>query len=84
MLGQCTSAVEISVASNQGFWLLVDDEELYVPFDQFPWFKRATFEQVMLVERPGADHLYWPLLDVDLSLQSIRHPERFPLVSRAE
>jgi hypothetical protein len=29
--------------------------------------------------RPTPDHLYWPDLDVDLSVESIRHPERFPL-----
>jgi hypothetical protein len=28
------------------------------------------------------DHLYWPDLDIDLSLESIRHPENFPLISR--
>jgi hypothetical protein len=32
---------------------------------------------------PSADHLYWPTLDVDLSVESLRHPERYPLVSRA-
>jgi hypothetical protein len=27
-------------------------------------------------------HLYWPDLDIDLAVESIRHPEKFPLVSR--
>jgi hypothetical protein len=27
-------------------------------------------------------HLYWPDLDIDLAVESIRHPEQFPLVSR--
>jgi hypothetical protein len=30
---------------------------------------------------PSANHLYWPLLDVDLSVESVRNPEAFPLVS---
>jgi hypothetical protein len=25
---------------------------------------------------------YWPELDVDLAVESIRHPEKFPLVSK--
>jgi hypothetical protein len=29
----------------------------------------------------GPEHLYWPDLDIDLSVESIEHPERFPLVS---
>jgi hypothetical protein len=34
------------------------------------------------VQRPGPEHLYWPDLDVDVAVESIEHPERFPLVSR--
>jgi hypothetical protein len=26
--------------------------------------------------------LYWPLLDIDLSIQSIREPAAYPLVAR--
>jgi hypothetical protein len=63
-------------------WLLVGDEELFLPFEYFPWFKAATIEQVSTVERPTSEHLYWPLLDIDLSVQSIRDPASFPLVSR--
>jgi len=65
------------------FWLLLGDEELAVPFSDFPWFKQATIEQISNVQRPTVDHLYWPQLDVDLSIESIRKPERFPLVSRS-
>jgi hypothetical protein len=36
------------------------------------------------VELPSPHHLYWPLLDVDLAVESLDHPERFPLVSRAQ
>jgi hypothetical protein len=69
--------------SEHGLWLLLDHEELFLPFEQFPWFRHATIDQVTNVERPSGQHLCWPELDVDLSIESIRHPERFPLVSRA-
>lgn len=68
--------------SQHGFWLLVGDEELLVPFDQFPWFKKATVEQITTLEHPTPDHLYWPALDVDLSVASIRQPSDFPLTAR--
>lgn len=83
MLGTPISEIEVSLASNQGFWLLLDDEELFVPFSEFPWFKKATIEAVTTVEKPSLNHLYWPLLDVDLSIESIRNPSAFPLVSKA-
>jgi hypothetical protein len=65
------------------FWILLGDEELAVPFSEFPWFKKATIEQLSDVQRPTEDLLYWPQLDIDLAVQSIRDPEAFPLVSRA-
>ena len=83
MPGTTTLAPEVTHVSKHGFWLLLADEELLVPVDQFPWFRKATIEQISEVEWPTADHLYWPKLDVDLSVQSIRNPSTFPLVSEA-
>ena len=84
MPGIATSAAEVTNVSTHCFWLLLGDEELAVPFSEFPWFKKATIEQLLDVERPTEDHLYWPQLDVDLSVQSIRNPASFPLVSKSD
>lgn len=84
MLGTNISPVEVSGVTRHGFWLLLDDEELFVPFAEFPWFRSASVERIFHVERPQPHHLYWPELDVDLDVESIRHPERFPLVSAVE
>ena len=83
MPGHATSAAEVTHVSRHGFWLLLGEEELLLPFTAFPWFRQATIEQLLDVQWPTPDHLYWPQLDVDLSVQSIRDPAAFPLVSRA-
>ena len=62
-----------------GFWLNLENRELFVAFAEFPWFADAAVRQILNVRTPSPDHLYWPDLDVDLSLESIEHPERFPL-----
>ena len=74
--------VTVTRISAHGFRLLLEGEELLLPFEHFPWFKSATVEQISNVERPSPEHLYWPNLDVDLAVESIRHPEAFPLISR--
>jgi hypothetical protein len=33
---------------------------------------------------PSAHHLHWPDLDIDLAVESLRHPERYPLISQAQ
>lgn len=83
MPGTVTLDAEVTNVSTHCLWLLLGDEELAVPFSEFPWFKKATIEQLSDVQRPTPDHLYWPQLDVDLSVESIRRPENFPLASRS-
>ena len=82
MLGTVILGPEITQVSRHGFWLLLADEELFLPFEQFPWFRQATIDKLSRVEAPSPDHLYWPDLDIDLAVESIRHPDAFPLVAR--
>src|SRR5881296_3539075 len=81
--GPSTSPAEVTNVSPHGFWLFVGDRELFVPFKEFPWFREASVREIANVQLPSPHHLYWPDLDIDLAVESIDHPERYPLVSRA-
>lgn len=76
-----TSNVEVTNISRHGFWVYLAGRELFVPFSKFPWFADASVAKILHVEWPGPDHLYWPELDVDLSVRSIERPEDFPLIA---
>jgi hypothetical protein len=80
--GDDTSQVEVSGISPHGIWLYLGDRELFLSFKDFPWFRDASVAGVLHVERPQPHHLYWSDLDIDLSIDSILHPRRFPLMSR--
>lgn len=82
--GPSTSPVEVTNVSPHGFWLFVGDRELFVPFKEFPWFREASVREITNVQLPSPHHLYWPDLDVDLAVESIEHPEKYPLVSHAQ
>jgi hypothetical protein len=83
MPGTATLAAEVTHISPNGLWLLLDDEALLLTYEQFPWFGKATIGQIFHVERPTRNHLYWPELDIDLSVESIRRPQAFPLIARS-
>ena len=83
MHGTATSEAEVTHVSTHGFWLILRGEVLLVPFAEFPWFKKATIEQLTNVEWPSENHLYWPQLDLDLSVDSIRDPTAFPLLAKS-
>ncbi|MEN9314062.1 MAG: hypothetical protein RIS35_455 [Pseudomonadota bacterium] len=84
MDGSATSAVAVTNISQHGFRILLGDEELQIPYAAFPWFGEATIDQILTVERPTENRLYWPKLDIDLSVESLRRPESFPLMSRVD
>jgi hypothetical protein len=83
MPGTNTLGAEVTSVSRHCIWIRIDDEELALPYSEFPWFKAATIQQIITILPPTSGHLYWPDLDVDLSFESIRHPERFPLRARS-
>jgi hypothetical protein len=82
-LGKSISKAEVTNISRHGFWLLVGERELFLPFEEFPWFRDVSVGKLLNVELAHPHHLYWPELDVDLAVESIEHPERFPLVSKS-
>src|SRR2546428_7774798 len=82
--GPSTSAAEVTNVTPHGFWLFVDDRELFIPFNEFPWFREASVREITNVQLPSPHHLYWPDLDIDLAMESIDHPENYPLVSQVQ
>ena len=82
--GRSNFPVEVTNVSAHGFWLFLGERELFVPFSHFPWFREAAIGALTNVQLPSPHHLYWPDLDVDLAVESIEHPEKYPLVSRAQ
>ena len=81
-LGEHTSEIEVTNISSHGIWLYVRGEELFMPYEEFPWFKESHVNQVLNVEESSPGHFYWPDLDIDLGIETIKHPQRFPLKAK--
>jgi len=79
-LGTNTSVAEVSNISAHGFWLLIQNREYFLPFDEYPWFKNAKISQILNVKLNHDHHLHWPDLDVDLELESLAKPTKYPLI----
>ena len=79
--GKNTLKPEITNISEHGFWMLIEQKEYFLPFTHFPWFKKASIAQITDVQLLHKSHLYWPDLDVDLSLAIITSPEKYNLIS---
>lgn len=73
-IGSATSEVEVTNVSSDGFWIAVHGRKHFLSLRDFPWFAKATVEQLFDVELHHQSHLYWPKLDIDLELGSIVDP----------
>ena len=80
--GISASKVEVTNISTHGVWLLAGEDELFLSCEDVPWCKDTSVGKILNVREPTPGHCYWPDLDVDLGLATIRHPDRFPLRTR--
>lgn len=79
VVGKNTLDVEVSHISAHGIWLLTENKEFFISYEEFPWFQDAKIRDVFAVEQPRQGHFYWSHLDIDLSVEIIQNPKRFPL-----
>jgi len=56
--------------------------ELFMSYEDFPWFKDQPVKSILNVEVQSPAHFYWPDIDVDLTEEIIEHPQRFPLKAK--
>ncbi len=65
-----------------GLWLLVEENEYFLSFQDYPWFQDAKLKYVMNVQMLNENHIRWPDLDVDLEMESLVYPEKYALKDR--
>ena len=60
-----------------GMAIVVNGKEYFLRFTDFPWFEYCSVAELRDItsDRWG---VYWNQLDIDLSIESIENPERFP------
>ncbi len=81
--GKTTSELEVTNISSHGIWLFTNGEELFLSYQDFPWFKEAPVGKILHVEEPSPGHYFWPDLDIDLGRDTIKHPGQFPLKAKS-
>ena len=77
-----STLVKVLGLTPHGMWFFAEGEEHFLSYEEFPWFKDAPVKSVFHVEQQGRSGFCWPDLDVDLSMDGIKHPERYPLIAK--
>ena len=70
---------QVTSIQRNGFWVIVDDTEFFIDFEDYPDFKKATVAQIHSFRRSKGG-LHWDELDVDIEIEALKHPEQYPLI----
>ena len=70
--GKSTLEVEVTQIDKHGIWLLFGDKESFLSFENFPRFREASVGAIQNVEILNDSHLYWPDLDIDVAVESMK------------
>ena len=65
-----------------GIWLYIKGKEYFLSYEDYPYFKDQTINDIQNVQLLHDFHLYWPSLDVDLEIDNLENPEKYPLKSK--
>ncbi len=66
-----------------GIWLYVKEKEYFLSYEDYPYFKEQTIKSIQKIQLLHGYHLYWPDLDVDLELDNLENPGKYPLQSHS-
>ena len=60
----------------------VNGKEYFLNYDQYPYFRDQTLKSIQNVKLLHGFHLHWPDLDVDLEIDNLENPGKYPLISK--
>lgn len=81
-LGKISSGCEVANISPFGIWILADGTEYFLDHKNYPWFKGAIVEHVLDLHFTKPGHLRWPKLDIDIHIDSLINPTKYPLTAK--
>lgn len=75
-----STSVDVLMINDRGLMLSVMGQDYFLSYNRVPWMRDATINEVLDVRMSGQNAVEWPKLDVDLEVESLKHPERYPLL----
>ena len=71
------TSVSVLMINAQGMMLSVLGQDYFVSYNRVPWLRDVRVSSALNVRMAGPNAIEWPELDVDLEIESLKHPERY-------
>ena len=76
------TSVSVLMINDKGIMLSVKGNDYFISYNRMPWIKNASIMDALNVQMSGRNAIEWPTLNVDLEIDSLKHPERYPLIMK--
>lgn len=77
-------SVQVENISSFGVWMFANGKEYFLSYRDYPYFKDQGIKSIQNVKLLHGFHLYWPDLDVDLEIDNLENPSKYPLKNKCE
>lgn len=74
--------VSVLMINDKGLMISVQGQDYFLSYNRIPWMRNASIAQALDIRMSGRNAIEWPTLDVDLEIESLKHPERYPLIMK--
>lgn len=75
-------SANVLMINSQGIMISVCGNDYFLSYNRIPWMLSAAIGDVLNVRMSGRNAIEWPALNVDLEIESLQHPERYPLIMK--
>ena len=75
------TSVKVLAIFPAGIYIEVYGHDYFLPYSSNPWFEEAKISDIFNIEPVGHSGVRWDALDVDLAIESLKHPEKYPLIA---
>jgi hypothetical protein len=75
-------SVSVENITSFGIRVFVKEKEYFLSYKDYPYFRDQSLQAIQSVKLMHDYHLYWPKLDVDLEIDNLENPEKYPLKSK--
>jgi len=75
-----STLADVLMINDRGIMISVQGHDYFLSYNRVPWMRDATINEVLDVQMSGKNAIEWPKLQVDLEVDSLKHPERYPLL----
>ena len=65
-----------------GVWMFAKGREYFLNYQDYPYFEDKPIKSIQNVKLLHEIHLYWPDLEIDLEIDNLENPDKYPLKSK--